>query len=1024
MTSLTGMGLKNTRVTTLMMILIVALGLGTYLGFPKREDPAITVRTAVVVAANPGLTLTQLEELVARPLEETARAIPGVDEVRTQLISGVAILQIDLETSVPEDGIDAVFSEIDDDMQDAGRGMPANTQGPIVNTDFGDVAIATIALTADGFTPRQAERFAEDLRDRIYGMDEISAVTLYGVQEERILLEVDRERLATIGTTINPVINALREQNVRLPAGSVVSDGQRIALETSGDFASIEDIENTLVELSGIGLVRLGDLVTVQRGLADPVQQPIYFNGTRAILLSAEMYAGEDIVAVGADLRELLADFEADQPWGVEVAFSTFQPEVVEESVNNALNNMLQTFVVVLLVMFVFLGYQQALVIASIVPFAVAFAFTLMPAFGVELQQVSIAAIIISLGLLVDNGLVIIEDMDRRIREGAARKEAALAAGRQYTLPLLIASITTVSAFLPLFLLDGTEGEYGYSLGAVVALMLTGSFLSALYLLPLLAVWILPEPQKNQKPGPFDHLARAYGRVVAWIMRAPWIAVLVTVGVLALSISQMGNVRQQLFPLSERNQFLVYLDLPRGTDISETEHATKRLSDWLIDQEINPEVVDATAFVGFGGPRFVLTLDPADTDPASAFFIVNTTTFEASADVIDRANAHIAQAFPNARARLKRLAMGGREPGIEVEISGPDADKLLAAAYEVEQSFTSAPGMVENQNDWGSRLLRGRIVIAQDRVREYGLSSQTVSEALEGFLDGAQVSVFRDTDRQIPIVLRGEESARDSFEDIANLSIATDDQIVSLDQIAQLEPDLEFSSQRRLDQRRTVTISAISSELSAFDLVKHIQPTLDRLSEELGAAYEVKIGGEVEQAGEVRTKLGAGFPAAITVMLLALMIQFNSFRRVGLTLLCVPLVVAGVPLALIGFGQPLSFFGTLGMIALSGIIINNAIVLIDQIDIEREALPLDDAIVRAAQTRFRPILLTSLTTVLGLAPMAIGGGALWEPMATLMIGGLGIASILALFYVPALYRLLFWESDKGSQPARTAGQTA
>lgn len=1004
MMSLTSFGIARQRLTILVMLVILVLGAGTYMGFPKREDPAITVRTAVVTVINQGLPLVQIEELIARPIEERARAIPGVDEVRTQVLQGGAILQIDLATSVPEDGIAAVFREIENEIEALAPQMPQGSIGPLVNTNFGDVAIATVAVTAEGFGLADLEGFAETLRDRFYALDTVSAVTLHGVQEERVWIEIDRDRLSSIGTTLDPVIAALRAQNVRLPSGSIVSDGLRFSLETTGDFADVEAIADMIVDIPDVGLLRLSDLAHVRRGTVEPQQTPVFYNGQPAIVLGVEMFPGEDIVAVGADLRRVVDAFVLDQPWGVEAAFSTFQPEVVAASVNNALSNMAQTFLVVLGVMTLFLGLRQALVIASIVPFAVGFAFVFMPFLGIELQQVSIAAIIISLGLLVDNGLVIVEDMDSRIRAGATRVEAAMAAGGQYTLPLLIASITTVAAFLPLFLLDGTEGQYGYSLGAVVALMLTGSFLSAVYLLPALAVWFLPAPKAQTRPGLMDRVANGYGWLVGLVVRAPWVTLGLSALIVVGAVSQMPNVRQQLFPLSERPQFLIYLDLPRGADIAATQSTALRLSDWLTEDD---HVTGVTSFIGFGGPRFVLTLDPADFDPASAFMVVNTTDYAASVEAIAAAEAHIAATFPEARVRLKRLAMGGREPGVEVVLEGPDADALMAAAQTVEAAFAAAPGMVENQGDWGNRVLRARVVVAQDQARPFGLTSQSVSEALEGFLDGTQVSVLRDADGQVPIVLRGAAGSGDSFGDLANLAIATPQGLVSLDQIARFEPHLDFSTIRRVDQTRRLTVTAISSDLSALDLVAHIQPTLDRLSAELGPAYAIRIGGEVEQAGEVREKLGAGLPVALVVMLTALMAQFNSFRRVGLTLLCVPLVVVGVPLALIGLDQPLSFFGTLGLIALSGIIINNAIVLIDQIDIERETLPLNAAIAEAARKRFRPILLTSLTTVLGLLPMALSGGALWEPMATLMIGGLGVSSIMTLVYVPALYRVLF-----------------
>lgn len=581
MMSLTAFGIARQRLTILVMLMILALGTGTYMGFPKREDPAITVRTAVVTVINQGLPLVQIEALIAQPIEERARAIAGVDEVRTQVLQGGAIIQIDLATAVPEDRIAAVFREIENQIEALSPQMPQGSIGPLVNTNFGDVSIATVAVTAQGFSHKDLEHVAEDLRDRLYALETVSAVTLHGLQQERIWIEVDRDRLAAMGTTIDPVIAAIKAQNVRLPSGSIVSDGLRFPLETTGDFTSVDAIAAMIVDVPGVGLLRLGDLAHVRRGTVEPQQTPVFQDGKPAIVLGVEMFAGEDIVAVGTDLRRVVDSFVRDQPWGVEAVFSTFQPEVVATSVNNALSNMGQTFLVVLAVMTLFLGLRQALVIASIVPLAVGFAFVFMPLLGIELQQVSIAAIIISLGLLVDNGLVIVEDMDGRIRAGATRKAAAMASGAQYAMPLMIASITTVAAFLPLFLLDGTEGQYGYSLGAVVGLMLTGSFLSAVYLLPALAVWFLPDPRPKVGSGLMEAAADAYGRLVARVVHAPSLTIGITVLIVVGAVSQMPNVRQQLFPLSERPQFLVYLDLPRGADIAATQATALRLSDWL-----------------------------------------------------------------------------------------------------------------------------------------------------------------------------------------------------------------------------------------------------------------------------------------------------------------------------------------------------------------------------------------------------------------------------------------------------------
>ena len=1020
MSLLTRLGLAHSRFAVLVMGLAVAIGTASYFGFPKREDPEITVRTAIVTAINEGLRLEQLESLVALPLEEVARAVPGVDEVRTRLSGGAALLEVDLADAVPEADLKRVFDEIRDDVGAAARGLPDGTVGPFVNTDFGDVAIATVALTGAGFSLPEVEDAAKRLRDALYGLEGVAAVSLHGAPREVVTLEIARDRLAALGTTLNALIGALRDQNVRLPAGSVLTGNLRVPLETTGELDSVAAIEATLIELPELGLVRLGDLVEVRRELESPAVRPVFHDGRPAVVVAVEMAGGVDITDVGPELRRAVERFASAEPIGIGADFSTFQPEVVEASVDGALVNMLQTFAVVLVVMLLFLGWREALVVASIVPFAVSFAFALMGPFGVELQQVSIAAIIISLGLLVDNGVVIVEDMQRRMREGASGEAAALAAGRQYAAPLAIASLTTVAAFLPLFLLDGTEGEYGYSLGVVVMLMLAGSFLSALYLLPRLAVWAIPDSGKAEAEAAesrFDRLARRYAGLVRACLARPGLAALAVAALVALGAAQMRLVPQQLFPYSERAQFLAYLDLPRGSDVRATERAALALSDWLLGED-NPEARSVTAYVGSGGPRFVLSLDPAEIDPASAFLVVNARDFEGSARMLERARAHVATALPEADVRLKRIAMGGREPGVDVRISGPDAERPLDAAYAVQAAFAEVPGLVQNRNDWGARRLVATVDIAQDRAREYGLSSKDVSDALEGFLDGLRVSTLRDGDDLIPILLRGRPEDRRDIESIANAAIEAGGRTVAPDQIATLEPRLELSSLRRVDQRRTVTVSAISEALTAQALLERVAPALDALEQRLGPAYAIEIGGEIENSAEVRTKLGGGLPIALVVMLLALMAQFDSFRRVGVTLLAVPLVIAGVGPALLLAGKPLSFFGILGLIALAGIIINNAIVMIDQIDVERESRALDDAIVEAARKRFRPIVLTSLTTVLGLAPMALAGGALWEPMATLMMGGLGGAALLALVWVPVLYRLAFARRSRRGVAAR------
>lgn len=1018
MNGLTRFGITHSRFTILIMIGLIVQGLLLYAGFPKREDPAITIRTAVVQAQFAGMGPERVEQLIAIPLERRIREIGEVDDINTLVTTGTATIYVNLKENIPSAQLEPVFQDLRNKMTDSKGDLPDGTSGPFVNSDYGDVTIASIAITGEGFSYREIKEMAEDLQQELYTLDGLSKVSLYGEQDERVWLELDSRKLASIGVQLNQVISDLQNQNVILPAGTLNADGTKILLETSGDLKSIEDVRLVLTKVDGVdGFVRLRDLLTVRRGYVDPLEKPVYYNGQPAIVVGVEMQDGQDIQSLGARLKEAVQRFEVRQPIGFSFSFATFQADKVTVSVNGALSNVAQTFLVVLLVMVVFLGFKSGFIIAAIVPFTVMFALIGMRLIGIELEQVSIAAVIISLGLLVDNGLVIVEDIQGQINRGVPSEEAALAAGTQFFTPLIVASITTVSAFLPMMILDGTSGEYAFSLGIVVALMLGGSWLTAMYILPALCVWFIRPSKKaaSQTKGP-SFFVVAYGALIRRILPVSPVVLIVCFGAAFASISLFDTLKREMFPLSDRNQILIYMDMPKGTDIRATNESAQVIATWLDDSDINPEVEDVLLYVADGGPRFYLALNPADSDSANAFFLINTKDFEGAVTLAKRSWTHLTVNHPEARFKVKRLAMGASESGIvEVKISGPDSDKLLALADQTQGFFSSVPDIEQNENDWGNKVLKIVVDVAQDRARELNISSETISQIMSAHFDGTEVSVYREDDSSIPIVLRAAEPFRNSLEDLADMTFGVSGQTVSLAQVASIEPTLEFSQIRRENQIKTIKISGKSPSLSAEALLAAIQPDLDSL--DLSGGYQIDIGGELETSSDVNGKLAAGMPLALTVMVLAVMFQFNSLRRSALIFLTIPLIVIGVPLGLLLTGMPFSFFGTLGLISLAGIIINNAIVLIDQIDIERRSQALVEAIVSAAQKRLRPILLTSVTTVLGLLPMALGGGALWEPMAVVMMGGLIIASILSLVFVPAGYYLLFrWGEGRASSP--------
>lgn len=1018
---LTRFGLEKSRLTILVMIGLLVMGSLTYLGIPKRENPAITVRTAIVAAQFPGMAPERVEDLIAVPLERAAREIGEVEDIETRILTGVAVLKLHIYDAVPEDELVRVFQDIRNKMGDSAGELPQGTLGPSVNTDFGDVAIATIAVTGEDFSYPEIFDAADALRNGLYTVDGITKVSIYGEQEERIWLEIDTRRLAAIGVQLERVLGDLQAQNVILPAGELNSDGTNITLEANGDLRTIEEIEDVLTKVPGLsGFVRLKDILSVRRGFVDPPEKPVFYNGQPALMVSVEMANDKDIQQLGRVLKARIAELEGQQPIGISFNISTFQETNVTVAINSALSNVGQTFLVVLGVMLVFLGIRPAFIIASIVPFTVMFALLVMINLGIDIQQVSVAAVIISLGLLVDNGLVVVEDIQTKVNKGMTPHDAAIASCGQFFVPLAVASLTTIAAFIPMLILDGTEGQFAYAMGAVVAAMLTGSWLVAHYILPFLAARLVK--QTKQEATKENWIVRGYGEITRVLL--PWgIPIIVlSYGLVIGSATVFSQLKAELFPLSERSDFLVYLDLPKGTAIEETFANAQAVDAWLRDADANPDVRDTTLFVGDGGPRFYLGLDPAETDPAGAFFVVNTTSPENAQIIEKRARRYLAENAPAARARLTRLSMGGNESGIvEIEIIGPDGDVLMAAAEQVKAGFATVPNLVRNEDDWGNKTVKIVIDVAQDKARELGITSQDISSVMDTFFTGSTYSTFREGTDAIPIVARAEGSFRDSLEDLANLSVPTSTGLISLNQVAEFRPTLEFAQIRRENQERMITISGKSATLGAAQVEEILAPTLASLN--LGPEYRIVIGGESEQGAEIQGKLQAGVPFALVVMLVALTFQFNSARRVILTFMTIPLIVVGAPIALDLVGRPLSFFAILGLLSLMGIIINNAIVLIDQIDIEGQSHDLDEAIVIAAKKRVTPVMLTSLTTVLGLVPMALGGGALFEPMATLMVGGLLLASPLTLFFVPPAYRLFFRRSGKAlphSQPSEVS----
>ncbi len=1009
--NLAKIAIENSRLTVIAIFLLAMIGVVVYLTYPSAEDPTITIRTASIEAFYPGMSAERVEALIAEPIEAAMREIAEVDEIRSSSKTGSVRVAIELHDSVND--LEPVWQDVRNKIDDLKPSLPSGTQGPVVNDEEGLTAVATIALWSDGFTMAEMLNVAEDTRDRIYTLNGVRKVQIFGAQEEHIYLEYEPLKMAGLGIPPEQIFGALSQQNIIEPGGAISASGRTITLEPTGNYDSVDEIAATVFQIPETNRVlRLDEVVNVRRGLIDPPRAPAFFNDQPAIVLSVSTLEGTNNVAFGNELTRLLDNWEQELPIGYVLDYATFQPELIETAVQGAISNVYQTLVIVLVVVMVFLGLRTGLIVGFFVPLTMLFGIIVMSLFGVELQRMSIAAMIIALGLLVDNGIVVAEDIRVRLGRGLARKDAAYQSVSTLALPLLTSSLTTIFAFLPMLLIAGPEGDYVRSLAQVVTILLLGSWLLSMTVTPAMCAWFLKAPEPGEgdvKPsGQGEKVYALYRSFLETLLKARFIALAVVLVAMVGSVQVLGQLKTEFFPLGDRNQILVYLDLEAGTDQRETQRELRKLTRWLSDGKENPEIVSNIAYVGFGGPRFFLSLTPVDPDPQRAFIVINTRSFDDVDTVLERVNAYGAAQLPAARVDAKKMWFGATEPGmVKFRLIGPDMDVLLDRGEVLINALHEVPGTVGIKQDWENKVLKLRVDIDQTRARRAGVTSRDVASSLNTAYSGMQLSDYREGDRIIPIVLRGDEDLRFSLAGVQRLQVYVPGtgQFISLGQVATVAGEWRPSQIKRLDQQRALTVEARNQVLGSPGLLEAMQEELAKLN--LPAGHRLEIAGEIADQANANGKLFALVPFALAGIVVLLVGQFNSFRRGGVILATIPLVLIGGVLGLVIMGAPYGFMVLLGFFSLAGILINNGIVLIDRIR-EEEARTEDrrEAVIQACLARLRPIVMTTLTTVLGLVPLILFGGALFYGMASVIAFGLIVGTLLTLGFVPVLYTLV------------------
>ncbi|MBL0714443.1 MAG: efflux RND transporter permease subunit [Desulfosarcina sp.] len=1016
MALITRFALDTQRLTVTFIITVVIFGLLQFFSFARQEDPAIVIREIVVTAYFPGMEPADVEELVTRKLEAEIRTLPEIDEIWSDSKTGSCIIHA--ETRDEYEDLDLIWQKIRNKMADIKPALPEGTIGPFVNDEFGLTAVATIALWSDGFSMAEMRLVARDVRDRLYELDGIRKIELYGVQQEQIFLTFSTAKLEQFGITGKDFINTLVEQNVVLPSGRIDAAGQDIIVEPTGNFQKIEDIENVLITIPDTQqTVKLKDVLTVVRGYEDPPRSLAYYNGQPAIVISVSITPGVNSVAFGEELTQKIRALESGLPIGYVMEFATFQPDLVEVAVNGALSNVYQTLAIVLVVVMLFLGLRTGMIVGSFVPMTMLMGLIIMRSFGIELERVSIASAIIALGMLVDNGIVIAEDIRSRLGRGEEKRAACLETGRTLAIPLLTSSLTTILAFIPMLMIDGQTGEYAYSLPMVVIILLLSSWFLSMYMTPCMSFWFMKTggkeappadspPQEDAYDGKFY---RVYRGLLETILRFRKLAIIGGIGMLILGGLVASQLTKEFFGPSERNQFLVYLDMPAGTRIDATDRTTRKLTDWLADKEQNPEVTSTIAYVGTGGPRFFLVLSPLDPDPHVAFLVINTETPEQVPALVERVRTYFYDHIPEAAGRAKRMWMGSEEPGfLEIRLVGLDPEYLFKQGNQLVADIKTIPGALDVRSDWENKVLKIRVIVDQTRARRAEVTSEDIANSLMSHMDGLKITEYREGDLAIPVLTRATAQERENLGDLWNVSVGSSKRgnRVPLTQIAEISARWDFSRIARYDQERTVTMEAKHEYLKAEELLQVIEPFIADL--QLKEGYRWEVGGEIESRIEVMEKLTRYLPACVFGIVVLLIWQFNSFRRPAIIFFTIPLAFTGAFIGLLIMRAPFDFFGMLGLLSLAGVIINNGIVLIDKIDSEQAAGKAPyAAVMSAAVSRLRPIIMTTVTTVLGVMPLIISRDPLFYAMACILGWGLVFGTMLTLGLVPALYAVLF-----------------
>jgi multidrug efflux pump len=1001
--NLSAWALEHQAMVVFLLVLLTLAGGFAYQRLGQKEDPEFTVKTMVVQAYWPGSSAQQMADQVTDKLEKKLQEIAEIDYTSSYSKPGETQIKVNLRDDTAPSVVPDVWYQVRKKLADIQHTMPQGVRGPYFNDEFGDTFGNLYAITGDGFSQAELRDFADAARNEFLRVADANKVELTGVQDEKIYVEASNAKLASLGIDPATIASTLASTNTVQAAGTVDTTSERIRLTVTGEFDSVESIRNIGIR-AGDRVFRLGDIADVKRGVVDPASAKMRFNGNEAIGLAVSMRKGGDVIRLGDALSKTVRHVQANLPVGVEIHAVSDQPRVVKESVHEFKKSLGEAVAIVLVVSFFSLGLRTGLVVALCIPLVLALTFLVMYMLGIELQRISLGALIIALGLLVDDAIIAVEMMALKLEQGWDRFRAATFAYTATAFPMLTGTLITAAGFLPVGFAKSGSGEYVFSLFQVVGISLVLSWIVAVIFTPYIGFRLLREHhgKKVDEDAVYQRgFYRHFRRFVDACLRHRNVVIGATLVAFGGSIALFGVVPKQFFPASDRPELMIDLWLPQAATFEASEREIIALEARL---KSDPDVVAVTSYIGNGSPRFYLPLDVQTPNLNLGEMMVMTKGEEARERVLARIQQAFESDFPFVRGRVNRLE-NGPPVGypIQYRVFGPDNQRVQAIADDVAQAMRAHAHVRRVNQDWGERIKRVRVDVDQDKARELGITSRQIQNALQGSLSGNGVTQYREGDKDIDVVARLVASERTDLNNLKDAKIyLRDGKFVPVSQLARISLDSEDSVLWRRNRVPTLTVRADVAGAEAPDVTKALKRAIDAIAAKLPLGYGIDVGGAAESSRKAQASIFAVMPVTIVAVLVLLMVQLHDMRKMLLVLLTAPLGMIGVASILAAFRIPFGFVAMLGVIALAGMIIRNSVILVVQIDQDVEAgAPLWTAIVESAVRRLRPILLTALAAILAMIPLT--RSVFWGPMAWSIMGGLFVATLLTLVFLPALY---------------------